>query len=430
MNKAAFLNSPQSRPDDRLDVFLQSRRLGRRISQRALADRAGISGSTLSRWENGSSVPSIPELEAVLQVLRATSAERTKALSLIARPRSFRILSGPAPLVSGSLLRAMRLRSGRTQADVAAQVGVSQSVLAKWEASEAWPSTERLQCLCFELGALPGEVVALTTGRFASPPFGSPIDEIDAVYRWLLIKDDLVDLRFLSLLRFLETRTNLSVGEREMLGQFHIDYAYVLNEGGRAREAKVQAEKSLALESETTTSPRAFGCQIYIAQGLVQSGGKGVRRAIRQLTELLGRPAPNRGFRSWALLDLSNALARDGRIELAWERSEEARRLTKHGNGSPSPEDLLYDAQFHLLVNDATAAMSLLSENTRSFEQRDVWHVRAHLLQGRALISLRQFEDALSHLQIATHLSKLPELAGYRLVARDLTARALVPRDI
>ena len=66
-------------------------------SLRQLALRAGVSKSALSRWEAGERQPRIPELEATLTALEATSAQRALALTCIAAPRALRHLNTPSP---------------------------------------------------------------------------------------------------------------------------------------------------------------------------------------------------------------------------------------------------------------------------------------------------------------------------------------------
>jgi transcriptional regulator with XRE-family HTH domain len=62
-----------------LGSHLRQMRLSRGLSIRALAHRARVSPSTLSRWESGSTSPRVYELEAVLTALQASGSERASA---------------------------------------------------------------------------------------------------------------------------------------------------------------------------------------------------------------------------------------------------------------------------------------------------------------------------------------------------------------
>src|SRR5579871_3078066 len=105
------------------------------LSQRELADSAQISLRAVSSWELGECEPRIPELLAAMQVLNATHAERASTIALLINIRSERLLrqesvpivdaieSGTLPGL-GDLLRAMRVRQGWTQEQLAAAMGV------------------------------------------------------------------------------------------------------------------------------------------------------------------------------------------------------------------------------------------------------------------------------------------------------------------
>jgi DNA-binding XRE family transcriptional regulator len=91
-----------------------------------LAQRAGVSKATLSQWESGRHLPRMPELEATLTALGTTPAQRALVLVCLEAPRALRHLNtssalpllGPLP-ATGDLLRAMRLRAGWTQSQLA-----------------------------------------------------------------------------------------------------------------------------------------------------------------------------------------------------------------------------------------------------------------------------------------------------------------------
>ena len=134
----------------------------------ALAQRAGIQVSTLSRWESGQRQPIMSTLESVLTTLTVTESERREVLILLHAPRAIHRLRGldaaSASPAGGDLLLALRQRKGWTQTQTARAMGVAQSQIARWEKNESWPTDDKLHTLCWHLGAGEDEVAALTTG--------------------------------------------------------------------------------------------------------------------------------------------------------------------------------------------------------------------------------------------------------------------------
>lgn len=98
------------------------------FSQSTLSRLADVSNSTLSRWERGTHLPSLPELDAVFAALHADDRQRAAILELMPAPRGLRRLretqGGALPPNGGDLLWAMRQRKGCTQAEIARAVGV------------------------------------------------------------------------------------------------------------------------------------------------------------------------------------------------------------------------------------------------------------------------------------------------------------------
>src|SRR5262249_6558631 len=112
-------------------------------SQGRLARLAGVSKAALSLWEAGKRQARPPELEATLDALGVTPAQRALALSRIDAPRALRRLRTTplgdglvAPPSAGDLLRALRLRGGWTQEQVALRVGVRQHTVTRWESGD------------------------------------------------------------------------------------------------------------------------------------------------------------------------------------------------------------------------------------------------------------------------------------------------------
>jgi transcriptional regulator with XRE-family HTH domain len=160
-----------------LGTHLWNLRTSRQWTLGQLAKQAGVSKSALSQWETGKRQPRIPELESVLNALDASPAQRVLLLTQIEAPRALRHLRQSeigmalgAPPLSGDLLRALRLRKGWTQGEVAHELGVHRTTITLWERGERLPSTAQLHALCFALEAREEEMVMLTVGTFAEAP--------------------------------------------------------------------------------------------------------------------------------------------------------------------------------------------------------------------------------------------------------------------
>lgn len=147
-----------------IGAILQKQRTQQGMSLGQLAALAGIHRSTLSRWEAGKTIPLATELELVLEALKLPQALRHQCWQQIDRPRAMRRLipsasetPPPLPVSGGELLRALRRRSGHTQAQVSAALGITQSRFSQWENNDSWPDEEKLLLLCQYLGATRGE---------------------------------------------------------------------------------------------------------------------------------------------------------------------------------------------------------------------------------------------------------------------------------
>ncbi len=137
-----------------------------------LSQRSGISKATISRWESGDYQPRIPELEALLDALDANAAQRALAFFRIKASRGIRHLrESPstlgAPPILGDLLKAMRLRGGWTQGEVADRVGVGRTAVVRWENGERIPRSSEIQTLCYVLQAREAELIFLTASAFS-----------------------------------------------------------------------------------------------------------------------------------------------------------------------------------------------------------------------------------------------------------------------
>jgi len=157
------------------EEHLREMRRGRRLTLGQLALRAGVNKATLSRWETGAHAPRVPELLRALNALEASTADRSRALTLLDTPRAVLALREDSagtslPVSLGTVLYSLRRRAGTTQAEAARTMGVSRSLIAQWEHDDARPSAAQRHALGFVLGASAEEVGVLSTRAFAQAP--------------------------------------------------------------------------------------------------------------------------------------------------------------------------------------------------------------------------------------------------------------------
>lgn len=347
-----------SPPSDGIRALLRRWRTERGLSQNVLAARAGISASTLSRWESGTTSPSIPEWEATLTALGLPTKHFHETLPLLAAPRAVRQLrkdtGSCAPPVGGDLLRAMRMRRGMTQAEVASHLGVPQNAIARWERSETWPDNECLHALCYHLKAFPEEVTALTVGRFS---IANMLDLSDPAAlhqeQWRIRVQPphasdavLKDLRFLALearLHALLAASNTQGrGERiqRILSWTYSRHAQYLFESGRFAEAVAPAQHALALQKSLWPRNHEGWVPAVVALAANEARLSGRRksaspkRALKLFEQYIGY-ATSPEYRAWMLTGMAQYILKTGRAEEAVRYSEDALRsvIENEGNG-------------------------------------------------------------------------------------------------
>ena len=151
-------------PPESLGTSLRALRLERGVGIRELARRAGTSKRSIQDWETDRYTPGGTALDRILVALEAPARLRARMLARAA-PEYARVHLAHtplgAPVDAGQVLRAMRLRQGTTQAEVARAGRIDQRTVSRWESGESLPSAEALHAALFALGASPEEALAL-----------------------------------------------------------------------------------------------------------------------------------------------------------------------------------------------------------------------------------------------------------------------------
>jgi transcriptional regulator with XRE-family HTH domain len=303
-----------------------------------LARAAGVSKAALSQWESGKRQPRLPELEATLDALGATSAQRALALSRIDAPRALRQLRAGAseeglvpPPSAGDLLRAMRHRGGWTQEQIAVRVGVRQHSVARWESGERLPSADEIQAVCFALGAHAEELVALTAGRFSEPTdWPTTWDEAEPHLRARLahleLQSGLIDLHYLALEHDLWSWATREERARTLLAHAYGHHALFCRNRGSWAEVEPLAQRALSLSPRQEQEPDPILRAILGSAAAVVYGGhrQAPERGVQRLTDWLARSAAQPEMTAWMLSDMAKYLAMEGQTETALTLAQRA----------------------------------------------------------------------------------------------------------
>jgi transcriptional regulator with XRE-family HTH domain len=243
----------------RLAALLREQRIARGLSLRQAADSAGIAPSTLSRWEAGSCLPRVPELESLLRALTVGQQDIVRILASLDAPRAAKALrcqvdESLSPLVApsgGALLRALRSKSRLSVADVAEFLGVSASTVSRWEACASHPSRDQFAKLLTRIGASEDArrcLVASGVAKLKVSRTDYCFDELTAelarLERNVESGDDSAELHLLQLQSMLWWFRD-NPGASGLLQKSTLLYADLLLKERRFKEALHQAQKLL-----------------------------------------------------------------------------------------------------------------------------------------------------------------------------------------
>ncbi len=220
-------------------------RLRSQLSRQGWALKSGISRITLWRWEKGQVLPRDTELHSALKALGLDQEQRRDMLLCLeqARGRGIERMLAKSELPLSyrrDVLRAVRMRKGWSQERAASEAGISRPTLLRWERGDSWPSTDRLQALCFSWEVNEREFAALTTvtAELASEEkiadFSGVRDEIRSLET---STHDVDEIRTLELAAFLSARPKHTPEVRSLLCRVYLSYAHALLHWHRFREA-------------------------------------------------------------------------------------------------------------------------------------------------------------------------------------------------
>ena len=170
------------------------------LTQAQAADRLGISAQTIRNWEAGRHEPGPSALSDLSVLYEVGSAELSEILRVIEATPEPALRYDRIP-VDPDKLRESRIRSGHTQAEAAAQIGLSENSIGRYENGQARPSFGNLMKLAelydehayeFIAEGHEAEVAYLFRDRLVQEPrYRPPPDKAERAYE--LAKADLSD---------------------------------------------------------------------------------------------------------------------------------------------------------------------------------------------------------------------------------------------
>ena len=381
----------------------------RNLSILGLCELSGISKTTLDNWQSGRTLPGAAELEILISVLNLSSPDQRLLRRSIGLPRAIVLLpEGERPPLTGGLLRAMRLRRGLTQSDVARRLSVRQGTLAKWEKSDDWPDADKLGALCVVLQASHCEVEAILNGIFLplSLPLNATLDEFDQQVQKLHDRinqqpnDPLLDLAFLELECQLWLRADHPATQELLwkIWSFHNNY---LSLHQRYDEMLPYTNQMLSIPFDPSLRATFFlqNAVIYKAlalRGTLTSGARRRKSAIAFLKANEGRIGRHE-CQAWYWMVLVNFLTAEGNYD-------EARHCLDRSNAIPHHEyprgtigeSALNTAYCLTNLGNPREALALLdSPRLRDKDFNAIMDLRSLLYRASALAKLDDITGAL-----------------------------------
>lgn len=330
--------------ESEIGFYLQHLRITRQLSTAQLARQAGVGRATLNRWQAGKGRPRLQELEAVLDEMAVSPAERTSALTLLAssmkRVRKDKKSSGWSEDVNfggrrthcGDLLRALRMRNGRTQAEVAQAAGTTQATVARWERGEVWPEPERLHLVAQALHVRQAEYTALLEGPLL---VNGPYDSSDLLRaQWEACWNGSgtaanaaeTELALLKLAAQAWPAACHNHKALKLLADIYAVYAEHLYFQRRFAECELMAQQAQDVFTVIGDEADPFWARAVL-RGAAAVAQKGSRRAIERAIRQLRCDFPgesSRTYQAWRLSELGKMEALRGQVAHAVRLGKEA----------------------------------------------------------------------------------------------------------
>ncbi len=422
--------------------YLQELRSKQGLTTKQLALKAGIRRATLSEWQSGKRQPRLFELEAVLNALGTSDAQKRQAQEYVRTPacvlklrdkiadenKDFVQVAGMAPH-GGDLLRAMRLRKGWTQEAVAAGMGVSRATVVRWERGEGWLETPSLHTLCYLLGAQEEELTALMLGRFSLAEQQPPLTEDDIWAQLQQIRDSrfspsdyaLEELRLLHLMAHAWSLAMRSDAGRIVLAGVAVVYADHLFLERRFGECRQFATRAMDLfpheHWRKYNDPARAAIRLAEAHASHMSQ-QGLDCAISLLQHSLSH-ASDASFTGWILSDLAQFHAAAGRTEEALRLGREALNVAAQ---LPHYDDYLHRHYDFIRLLLQAGRVEEAQERVLSHDHHSYFLlVQAEVAQkaGMPSSALRHLERIRTYLETPLYISQ-PEISYYRPLMENL----------
>ena len=258
----------------------------------------------MGNWEKGRRTPRGEPLGRLLDALDAPARLRSRLLAL-ADPAFARVeldldLLGTPPH-SGAILRALRLRSGIGQTELACRLGVAQSTVAWWESGDDAPDRHALQDALFAVGASVEEAAL----AIVATPGGSPSDLLERSRHSGLAPHALQEAQSLDLERDLWWTATLDPSVDILLARsmtYRVQW-YVMEE--RYREAAPLVRRATRLTHAAGQRGEATAAVMSFAQARLDRGEdpRAVARDAAAWAEGLTEPMN----RAWSLATQARA---------------------------------------------------------------------------------------------------------------------------
>lgn len=288
----------------RLGELLRTLRKNRGFSQEQLAVQARVTVRTLQYWEANQQQPRDVELESVLKALQTTPQDRARVYALLTEQRIVRLganmtpgsdvptsLLGPLPGI-GDLLRALRVRRGWTQEQLAAEMQINRVTVIRWEATRMLPFEEDMQRLCLLLQAAPEEQAALQARRLSpsSWPHQLTLEACREQFELLLqirsgdaLLMPLADLHMLALKRQLRFLLSQSSEALLLLAKLETHHSWWLYMHGRTPEACAGNWRALNLTRWKRGTEEIWTPALNLLSAHAAGGVCGPENAVRLL---------------------------------------------------------------------------------------------------------------------------------------------------